>query len=46
MEDQQLKAQPPLEKEADTAQPWSQVVRKGRGRAKEGKGECIKLQDN
>jgi len=42
-----LKAQPPRKKEADTAQPWSQVVRKGKGEgAKEEKGECIKLQDN
>jgi len=31
-EDQQLKAQPPRKKEADIAQPWSQVVRKGKGK--------------
>ena len=40
---QQLKAQPPYEKEADTAQPWSQVVRKGKGK---GMGESMGIINN
>jgi len=38
---QQLKAQPPREKEADIAQPWSQVVSKGKGKGKEKGKESV-----
>ena len=37
---QQLKAQPSHEKEADIAQPWSQVVSKWQGKGK-GKGRGV-----
>ena len=39
---QQFKAQPPCEREANVAQPWRQVVRKGKGKCK-GKGKGVYL---
>ena len=43
---QQLKAQPPLEKEADTARPWSQVVRNGKGKGHGRKGRSMGIINN
>ena len=43
---QQLKAQPPHEKEADTARPWSQVVRNGKGKGHGRKGRSMGIINN